>query len=104
MTRQPADSVLGREPELDEIERFLDVVEGGASRLLVLSGPAGIGKTTIWTAGIRAAGKRGFQVVSVGPRPGRPQVGPGMGSPLSGDVSELALTTTWQANQESRFR
>jgi len=67
MIRTPTDAVLGRQAELDEIERFLDVVDGGSSRLLLLSGPAGIGKTTIWNAGIRAARTRGYRVVSAQP-------------------------------------
>ncbi len=35
--------------------------------MLLLSGPAGIGKTTLWSAGIRAADDRGFRVVSARP-------------------------------------
>ena len=60
-------SVLGRRAELDEIEGFLDSVVGAGSRLLLLSGQAGIGKTTLWSAGIEAARKRGFRVVSAQP-------------------------------------
>jgi ATP/maltotriose-dependent transcriptional regulator MalT len=60
-------ALVGRQAELDEIERFFDDVAGGASRLLLLSGQAGIGKTTLWRAGIQAAKERGFQVVSAQP-------------------------------------
>ena len=35
--------------------------------MLLLSGPAGIGKTTVWTAGLGVARARGFQVVSAQP-------------------------------------
>ena len=67
MTRTPTGSVLGRQAELDEIERFLEAVIGGNSQLLLLSGPAGIGKTTLWNAGTLAARKRSYQVVSAQP-------------------------------------
>jgi DNA-binding CsgD family transcriptional regulator len=45
--------VLGRNGELATIERF--VAPGGAARLLVLSGEAGIGKTTLFDQGIASA-------------------------------------------------
>ncbi len=67
MIGTPTSPVLGRQAELDEIERFLAAVEAGTSRLLLLSGPAGIGKTTLWTSGIRVAEERGFRVVSARP-------------------------------------
>ena len=60
-------SLLGRQDELAEIGRFLDAIEGGRSRLLLLSGQAGIGKTTLWEAGIRAAQERGVRVVTSRP-------------------------------------
>jgi DNA-binding CsgD family transcriptional regulator len=59
--------LLGRRAELDEIERFLETVVAGSSRLLLLSGQAGIGKTTLMSAGIDAALAGGFRVVSAHP-------------------------------------
>jgi len=59
--------VLGRRTELDEVEHFLDDVEGGSARVLLLSGQAGIGKTTLWNAGVAAARGRGFRVVTAQP-------------------------------------
>ena len=53
--------VVGRAQELDLIGSFLDEVAGGA-RALVLSGPAGIGKTTLFLAAVEEATRRGFQV------------------------------------------
>ena len=47
------DSVVGREPELAEIDEFLTQTSPPAA--LVLAGPAGIGKTTLWQAGVAAA-------------------------------------------------
>ena len=47
------DSGVGREPELAEIDEFLTQTSPPAA--LVLAGPAGIGKTTLWQAGVAAA-------------------------------------------------
>jgi DNA-binding CsgD family transcriptional regulator/predicted negative regulator of RcsB-dependent stress response len=47
-------AIVGREEELDAIERFL----AGAARrptALILEGEAGIGKSTLWAAAVRAA-------------------------------------------------
>ncbi len=66
-TRAPQSAIFGREGELTEIERFLDAVDGGVSRVMLLSGQAGIGKTTLWNAGIDAATERGYRVVSARP-------------------------------------
>jgi DNA-binding CsgD family transcriptional regulator len=60
-------ALVGRRLDLAEIDRFLTSVEDGAAGVLVLSGPAGIGKTTLWQAGIEAARERGFAVVSARP-------------------------------------
>ncbi len=60
-------AVLGRQEELGEIERFLDGVAGEGSRLVLLSGQAGIGKTTLWNAGIQSANDHGYRVVTARP-------------------------------------
>lgn len=65
-TRRPS-AIFGREGELTEIERFLDAALGDVSRVMLLSGQAGIGKTTLWNAGIDAATERGYRVVSARP-------------------------------------
>ena len=56
-------AVLGRDAELEAIAEFCGEVADGRSGVLLLSGPAGIGKTTIWQAGMDAARDRGFTVV-----------------------------------------
>ena len=66
-TRTPASEIFGRQAELTEVERFLDAADGGVSRVMLLSGQAGIGKTTLWSAGIDAATERGYRVVSARP-------------------------------------
>ena len=56
------DEIVGRDAELAVVEAFLDrPVEG--LRALVLEGGAGIGKSTIWQAGVAAARERPFRVL-----------------------------------------
>jgi DNA-binding CsgD family transcriptional regulator len=55
--------VIGREPELVAIERFLAGSHEGPTALLI-EGEAGIGKTTLWQAGIDAALARGSRVLT----------------------------------------
>jgi DNA-binding CsgD family transcriptional regulator len=50
------DSVIGRETELARVEQFLAETRPPAA--LVLAGPAGIGKTTLWQAGVADARER----------------------------------------------
>jgi DNA-binding CsgD family transcriptional regulator len=57
-----AASVVGRDTELDTIGAFLSSADDGA-RALVLEGPAGIGKTTLWRGGLDDAEQRGFRVL-----------------------------------------
>ncbi|HEY7421636.1 MAG TPA: AAA family ATPase [Gaiellaceae bacterium] len=59
---------IGREPELQAIAGFLDGVSSGAdARSLVLEGGAGIGKTTLWRAGVEAARASGLRVLACAP-------------------------------------
>jgi DNA-binding CsgD family transcriptional regulator len=55
--------VIGRDPELDAIGRFLDDPLDGLAALLI-EGEAGIGKTTLWQAGVDAALERGYRVLT----------------------------------------
>ena len=54
-------SVVGRDTELARIEEFLTGTCLPAA--LVLAGPAGIGKTTLWQAGVAAAREREHRVL-----------------------------------------
>ena len=54
--------VVGRESELALLEGFIEGLSSGHS--LVLTGGPGIGKTTLWEAGVRDAGVRGLRVLS----------------------------------------
>jgi DNA-binding CsgD family transcriptional regulator/DNA polymerase III delta prime subunit len=60
-------SILGRQSELDALEPFLDAVDSGRGPVLLFSGQAGIGKTTLWTAATEAATERGYRVVTARP-------------------------------------
>lgn len=57
---------MGRDDELAAIGSFLDRAPGFPGALL-LEGEAGIGKTTLWRAGIDAAHDRGYVVLSCSP-------------------------------------
>jgi DNA-binding CsgD family transcriptional regulator len=58
--------LVGRNEELEAIVRLLEPREQHA-RAAVLSGEAGIGKTTVWLAGIDAAAARGYRILSSRP-------------------------------------
>ncbi len=53
---------VGREPELASLRQFLE--PGHGARALVVTGDPGIGKTTLWEAGIAAARQRRVRVLS----------------------------------------
>jgi DNA-binding CsgD family transcriptional regulator len=61
-----ADDVIGRESELAILDRFLDSLPAGPGALL-LSGEAGIGKTTVWKQGLDGALQRRYRTLSCGP-------------------------------------
>src|SRR3954468_6534835 len=59
-------TVVGRERELEAIASFL--VDGASrSRVLMIEGAAGIGKTALWEAALRAASESGLRVLSARP-------------------------------------
>ena len=60
---------LGREPELAVLRDHVSL-----ARALVLTGAPGIGKTTLWEAGIAAARSNGLQVLSASPSDGEAQL------------------------------
>ena len=58
VTEGMAIEIVGREEELGVVEGFFGRARGGFAAL-VLEGEAGIGKPTLWLAGVGAARKRG---------------------------------------------
>ena len=60
---EPAGDMLSREQELAAVGRFLDAAAASPAALLI-EGDAGIGKTTIWLEGVRAAAARDHVVLS----------------------------------------
>lgn len=78
--------IVGRESELDLVRRFVDGAsdEGG---VLVLEGDAGIGKSSLWRAGIEYARECGVRVLSSNPA----EVEQGLASAGLGDLLEEHL-------------
>lgn len=54
--------IIGRDAELSVVQAFLDRSSEGLTAL-VLEGEAGIGKSTLWLAGVAAARERSFRVL-----------------------------------------
>ena len=65
--------VVGRDAELATVRAFLAEVER-LPAALVIEGEAGIGKTTLWRAGIAAAEELGYRVLSARPAEAESQV------------------------------
>jgi DNA-binding CsgD family transcriptional regulator len=64
--REMVFEIVGRQDELASLYAFIDEVERGPAAL-VLEGEAGIGKSTLWLAGVRHARTRGIRVLSSRP-------------------------------------
>src|SRR6476620_1321346 len=58
--------IVGREQELASLRDFIARAEQGTAAL-VLEGEAGIGKSTLWLAGVEDAQARGLRVLSSRP-------------------------------------
>ena len=58
--------IIGREDELLAVYGFTGLAEGGPAAL-VLEGEAGIGKSTLWLAGVERAHAQGLRVLSSRP-------------------------------------
>jgi DNA-binding CsgD family transcriptional regulator len=58
--------VIGRNEEMAAVKAFLDSLKTGPAALY-LSGEPGIGKSTVWRAGVVSAGSRSFRVMQCRP-------------------------------------
>jgi DNA-binding CsgD family transcriptional regulator len=59
--------VFGRDRELARVGSFLESLPTAGPAALVIDGEAGIGKTTLWRAGLDAAGERAYRLLSSRP-------------------------------------
>src|SRR5688572_24980228 len=82
-------TVVGRKDELDAIDGFLESIEGGRAPVMLLSGMAGIGKTTLWNAGVGSARDRRYRVVTARPT----EVETGLAFASLGDLLSPLLDT-----------
>jgi DNA-binding CsgD family transcriptional regulator len=64
-----SERILGRGAELEHVGALL-ADDAPVARALVLTGDAGVGKTTIWEEGVRLAGDRGLRVLAARPAEG----------------------------------
>ena len=88
--------VLGRDDEVSSLHAFLDRPGDGGMAGLVLEGEAGIGKSTLWLAGVEAARERGLRVLSS--RPAEVELGvahAGLGDLLEDALGDV-LPTSWK--------
>jgi DNA-binding CsgD family transcriptional regulator len=58
----PGSSVIGRAAELDALERLIERTRHGTAGAVIVGEP-GIGKTTVWEAGVALARERGFRTL-----------------------------------------
>ena len=81
--------VIGREDELVALDAFLDLVGIGPGSL-VLAGDAGVGKTTLWHAGVDAARRLGYRVLETRPSEAEARLAfAGLGDLLDDGLDEL---------------
>ena len=83
--------LVGRDGELEAVERWVERLGDGPSGL-VISGEAGIGKTSVWTAATAAATKRGVRVLVTRPVEAEFRLGyTGLGDLLGGAIEPTLM-------------
>jgi DNA-binding CsgD family transcriptional regulator len=83
--------VVGRDAELRMVEDFLAAV-GTADPALVIAGEPGIGKTTVWRAGVEQAREHSLRVLVASPAEGEAKLSYGALGDLLGDVLDLVVS------------
>ena len=91
--------IVGREDEVAALHAFFDTAGEGPAAV-VLEGEAGIGKTTIWQAGVEAARERGLRVLTARPAEGER----GLAHVVLGDLFEEVLDQVLPALSAPRRR
>lgn len=91
--------VVGRDEELGSLTAFFDRSTVGLAAA-VLEGEAGIGKSTLWRAGVEAARARGFRVLSARPA----EAERGLAHAGLGDLFENVLESVLPALSAPRRR
>ena len=87
--RSAQPGLVGRESELDALTSFLAAEDGG-SNTLCLEGEAGIGKTTLWRAGVDLAAERGLRVLVARPTSAEQELPfAGLGDLLDADLADV---------------
>ena len=85
-----ASEVIGRNDEIKQLRAFLDAEAIDGPRALVLEGEAGIGKSTLWLAGLELAQERGLRVLSSRPAEAEQDLAfAGLGDLLEGLMDEV---------------
>lgn len=79
--------IIGRERELEALERFLSAVPHGACGL-VLAGEPGIGKSMVWQAALPLAEQRGYRVATSRPAGAEATLSYAALGDLLGDVAD----------------
>ena len=81
--------MVGRDTELGSVHAFIDETESGPAAL-VLEGEAGIGKSTLWEAGVEHARARGLRILTSRPAEAERSLGhAGMADLLDGVVEDV---------------
>jgi tetratricopeptide (TPR) repeat protein len=83
-----AQNIIGRRPELERIDQFLDRAASGPWVLLV-EGEAGVGKTALWLAGRDRAAARGWRTPTARPTDAEATFAyAGLGDLLEGSIGQ----------------
>lgn len=83
-------TVVGRERELASLRSFFFAGRGGPAAI-VLEGDAGIGKTTLWQAGLAIASEAGYRVLACQPAAAETQLAFAALADLLSDVRDDVL-------------
>ncbi len=84
--------VIGRDEELAELDEVLSALHVGPAGI-VLVGDAGVGKTTLWRAGIEAARVLGYHVLETRPAEAEARLAfAGLGDLLDAELPDILDT------------